>query len=435
MTRTGVTPPTDYNYGFWFDGIDDSVIKLRTENSGDADNIVAVVVADSTALELGTRDLPLKEIGNALPGIVYFDGPTGAGSGNNVSAIASQRLFADPNLYFGSPLSSYYDPHVGGQSSGNINGCSYSAAGSELCNSTTVSNYSGNLDIEGLPNAFTVAGHTGKVEVHSDTIGGGSAMSSQSGPASVNCTHCSLIRWHGSAAGSGGQLNTDGFSVSGTVDKVQNDAITPSSTFAWYRFGVIQLSGYLGSIGNDPYGLGPVGSHIGPGLIALTGGRKYEWYIDDPGAIAANTCMRKTTGSALTPVACTDPEAFFEYLPGKSFLGRVLVELTEAVESTLTECDLTIEIAGGCTACTDGETGTGKVFKIGGKDLWDRNLRAAGDWTQWALNDPVTGGQNITAELRPVVGGTACTLGAGCTCDGVNGLKVTVDELPALYDQ
>jgi hypothetical protein len=290
------------------------------------------------------------------------------------------------------------------------------------------------IDVEGIPRDFATTNQTGDVEFHTDIQLATTTPFSQTGPASTHCKHCTRVRLHGNGGATGGHLSSDAFTFSGVIDTIQNDGITPSAGLGFHRFTVMLASNYT-SFGSKPFNLGPIGAHVGPGLIDVVGSRDYEWYIDDLATVSADTCMRKRGSLAYTSVACTDSDAFFERLPGRSFLGRVVVELTKDVESTTTECDLTIEIAGRCTACTEGETGAGKVFKIGGTDIWGRPLRAAGDWTQWALNDAVTAGQNITAELRPVSGGTACTAGSGCSCTGVAGLKVTVDELPALYDQ
>jgi len=430
MVRTGVTPGTDFYYGFWFDGIDDSTIRLRFENTGDTDTVAGVIVGDSSAIELGSRTGAAL---SPLNGIVYVDGPNTTGL--NFSGLSTQPFFRHPDVIFGSVFAGYNDPGEGSQVAGAINGCEYSAGVRDTCDSITIDSMNNSIDVEGIPRDFVIINQTGDVEYHSDSSPGTTDMFPQPGPASTHCKHCTNVRLHGNNLATGGLITTDSFTFSGVIDSIWNDAITGLTPFAFHRFTVMQITDYAGSFGSEPFKLGPVGAHTSPGLIALTGGRQYEYYTDDLATVSGNVCMRKRGSLAYTSVACTDPDAISEYLPGRSFLGRVMVELTKDVESTATECDLAIEIAGGCTSCADGETGGGKVFKIGGQDIWGRNLRAAGDWTQWALNDAVTAGQNITAELRPVSSGTACTAGSGCSCTGVAGLKVTVDELPALYDQ
>jgi len=426
MSKASVTAGTDFHYGFFFDGIDDSLVAIRPKNTGDSDNLPIVFVADVSTLKL----LSWAEGASTSFGDVYLDGDS-----DKVTVIGEPQGVSAPHfedLYLGWDRAGYKDPETGHTTVTN-NGCNYKGnAAWGTCQSVTLVGISGfAIHSGGFPRDFIAD----RLVVTGDTEFFVGPDISLAGPARIHCSHCERVRLHADASISGDIVfESDGLLLQGVINTIANDAIAPDSF--QYKNVVMMLADGVLSTGLSPISTEPINSAFqGPGLIDFVGSREYVWTVDGQGSVSANSYMKRGDGFA-TLAASASYDTVWENRAEDSFLGAVYLELLEDVPSTATECEIQVEIAGGCTACSTfaGEPAGGKVFRYGGTDIWGDPLRDAGDWTLWALNDAVTPGQDITVEVRPVSGGTLCEAGSSCSCNGLNAFRVRVKELPALYD-
>lgn len=443
--KTGVTPGTDFMYMVWLAGVDDSIVRLRLENTGDTDIAGLVLAADASMVEVGSRNGAAQNLSTVVMGSQTNTGTTIAGLSGQDGGYHLRSLF------LGEMTPSFKDPALGIETNnGNTNGCGVSATAYAGCDSMVIKDLGvgGSINIQGMPRDLVLSGIRANLTTSSEvnilahlTVAG--TPSTWNGPVSVNCVRCSRLNIHPDYSWNSAitPLEPDAFKASGVIDFIQNGAMITSASGPvgndYYRNKTLVLLDNWMSMGAaPPYNLTAVTkSYAYPGMIDVVGSPDLEWFVDGQGAVSSNTCMKKKNvalaGTATLASSCGGYDAFYDY-GDRRYVGSLRVRLLEDVPSTATRCDIAVEVAGACTACNTGfnEPSGGYVAKYGGLDLFGQDLRDAGDESVWAINDLVDAGQDITIEVRDPTGQTDCEAGSGCDCDGLNAVEVSVDLLP-----